>query len=624
MFSRMASAQTELSAAAEPSFYAGNDQIIPSATTSSGGNLLDAKYDFRPFARVFPNNITTWVDQDESGDFDPTCKKSDTLIPLTKKRERPLYNNNDPELVFKKPKLNTWQSGRRIGLSCSITIKLKSDRGKALLQEIGVHCNNWPELKIQNREKNFTEINPDSVQSQRLRRHSLSSATHSGSSESFPSLDDITLGHPAARGCKGCVEIGASCTLLQEGSTYPCAACRDDDTECELVLPPAKKRACESCRRRRIVCSYRSDTNDHSSPCRQCEDSGAKCVAGPLSGRTRTGPCLNQDPTMTKLFIPTVQRPFITCTQCRTAKRYCSLRYNRNVETCRRCTGLKQECTFEAVSNPRRKRNLGFGKESCPETEGSGQTPTLLQTANSSQDSEPPPLSLPSVFAHNSPVPGTTRVIKTRLAHPVTFNHLVPEDGTTFCHWCNDISYGLLGLGEVHVKVIESYDNRDGYIEIDGGHTAQGQDPSRMCHKCTASRLFIACCPEHIIQPIKNTDPDIFDDVEVLKWLEPDLMSSVPFEWCSICVKPASFSCKNPSAMGPSLLKDEAEDEDEEFGCGLYLCEGCAVTLLEYDGKLNDLIAMLETDEDCGPLDIRADANFLHSDGHLMRRIHGS
>ena len=635
----MPSFQTDYSPVLQPSFGNENKEKYPSYPFDSKYHAV--KYDFRPFTLSFSKHITTWVDQDESGDFDPECEQPCNLIPSINKRERPICRDNGPrETTYKKPKLHTWQLGRRVGLSCPVALKLESDRGRAFLQEIGVHLNNWPKLQLlgENAEMNFTELNSDAIQSQRLRnRQSFhqddqSSAFQRTSRDNFSLFADVMLGHPAARGCKGCLEIGVSCTLLQEGSTYPCFACKDDGFECELVLPPAKKRACESCRRRRIVCSYRSTNEDHSSSCKQCENSRAKCVAGPLSGRTRTGPCLDQ-----KVSEPSsiAQRPYVACTQCREAKKYCSLRYNRNGGTCKRCVGLEKICTFEAISDARRKEEsktirdihspMDISSKTLTQNSSQTQTGDSLPTDLSPREEKPlmckrsPPVSSPHTSTEKNVFSGTTRMIKTRLAHPVTFNHQVPEDGSTFCHWCNDYSYGLIGLGEVRVEVID--DNGGvGYIEIEGGHTAQGRDPSRMCHQCTTSRLFIACCQKHDIQPIESATPDIFDGIEVLEWLQPNLMSSAPFEWCSICVRPASFACKNPSAMGPSLMKD---DLDEEAGCGLRLCEGCAVTLrFELDGRLDELINKLEGEGDCGPLDIRADTNFLHSNGHLMHRIY--
>ena len=59
-------------------------------------------------------------------------------------------------------------------------------------------------------------------------------------------LDEITLGHPEARGCKGCFKLGQRCPLLDEGSRHPCDICVQDSYDCELIMEPVKKRACLS------------------------------------------------------------------------------------------------------------------------------------------------------------------------------------------------------------------------------------------------------------------------------------------------------------------------------------------------------------------------------------------
>lgn len=573
-------------------------------------DLRNSKYDLRPGARVFRKDITTWLDQDQSGDFDPTGKEPQPPLSSTRKRERAAYQTGDDQTgesntVLKKPKLNTWKAGRNQGLSRPITIKFKLDGGRALLQRFDDLADNWPEYRnaSDDRGLNFTDLNLNSIQPQRLRtrqKHQCtltSSASHANLRCDHPALADITLGHPTARGCKGCFEVGAPCTLLQEGFRYPCFACQEDDIECELILPPAKKRPCESCRRRRIVCSYRSD-DDRSSQCKQCANNGNKCVAGPLSGRTRIGPSLDGGYTTKTKFIPSIERPYASCTECRKAKKWCSLASKSsttNNGTCNRCVGLEQKCAFEAVQTKQRK----VGRRQRRRTPQPTSEPNLLNT-------------------HDGV--GITKSITTRLVHPISFNHLIPDDDSSPCHWCEDIVYGIIGFTEVHVEVIDYHDGK-GYTEVGGGHTAQGQEPSRMCYECTASRLFIAGCERHDIQPIEGIDPNCFDYDEVLEWLIPDKASTTPFRWCSVCPSPASFACKKPGMAGISLGGEEGAS-DGPSGCGLLLCENCAVSMLvEHDGGLDGLISGLEG---AGPLGIRADADFLRSDGYLLRCIYGS
>ncbi|MCJ1253908.1 hypothetical protein MMC24_001722 [Lignoscripta atroalba] len=568
------------------------------------GDLFDSKYDFRPSARAYPKGVSAWVDQDKSGDFDPDAKEPQHKITSCRKRERTICDGeNSQETGPKKPKVNTWQLGRKLGQSCRITIRIASARGICLLRKLRDYSDNWPEQQFvsDDSEPNFTELTLASVQPARLRKRRFDLQAHTSSGllcDTLLPFTEVTLGHPAARGCRACLELGLTCPLLHEGSTYPCTDCVEADIDCELVLPPAKKRPCESCRSRRIVCSYR-DVDDHNGPCKQCSTTDIKCVAGPLSGRTRTGPCLDQNfskPARPARFLPTPQRRFISCTECRMVKKSCSLRWKSSDGNCTRCEGLGESCTFEPLAQK---------QKPIPETQ-------------SDQPAEPSKLTMSE---RNNEI-SLTKVIKTRLAHPVSFNHQVREDGSDPCHWCDDIAYGILGLGEIKTEVI-NYRDGQGYVELESGHTRRGREPSRMCHECTFQRMLITACLSHDIHPIEGVDPDEFDNDTALDWLSPGMANSAPFEWCSVCPNPASFACR--TSRGANLM-DENENDicQEEEGCGLKLCEACCVCLVEEHSKnLGGLVAALESDEDTGPFGVRADAGFLRTDGEIMRRLYG-
>jgi len=527
-----------------------------------------------------------WVDQDASGDYDPNCEFSEPrTLPSCPKRPRLVRPGDEigtPQP--KKPKVYTWQTGRKEGLSLPIVIKVKSDLGKALLAAFNWQPDNWPEKKPRGTAElpNFTELHLDSIQPQRLRQRNRSRVNSNLLQEEeteLSSLADVTLGYPAARGCKNCFEINLPCSLLTEGEKYPCRDCKQDDVDCELIVQPLKKRACESCRRRKIVCSYRT-TEDHSQPCRDCLLSGCMCVAGPLTGRTRTGPCLDSG---TKRFIPTPERPYKSCTACRKVKKRCSLESNDGYgyHSCTRCEGLGQTCTFKPIHQRDRK--------TLPERQ-----PKDVET--------PQDIYIPTA--------GLTMTIKTGFAHPISFSHDPPADGSAPCHWCENLTYGILGLPQRRVEVID-YQSGEGYVEINGGHTADGVPPSRMCNVCTFARMKILGCSAHDIQPIIKEIPDTLD---IMQWMDPDMMADAPFEWCSVCPRPASYECGNTSPADMRL------SDDSVVGCGLKLCEDCALGLVnEHGGDLTEYLRALEENDD--NFTLRADAYFLRSDGHLLSRI---
>ncbi|MCJ1418178.1 hypothetical protein MMC32_004524 [Xylographa parallela] len=558
-----------------------------------GGGLPNQNYDFRPGPRQYTGLRTTWLDQDNSGDFDPDCEYSPLKTAIASKRQRPHFDGEETDRPeTKKPKLFSWKLGRHHGHSCPITITLKSDRGATLLRYFSIFPDNWPEPgpADEQKEQNFTELSLDSVKPLRLRQRnkilSNSEAPDAAEDDNLLPLADITLGHPAARGCKGCFEINSPCSLLQEGERYPCFDCREDNIDCELILPPPKKRQCESCRRRKIVCSYRI-SDDHAKPCLDCTKSGYKCVAGPFIGRTRTGPSLDQDFSQ---FIPTPERPFKSCAECRRSRKSCSLLSHPGYSDCNRCYSLGQHCTFEAVV-----------------TDVKGTIRKQEVQASKSFDD--------GVKAFTSPVSRSTKTIKTRLAHPILFNYEVTDDGCSPCHWCEDQIYGILGLAQVHVEVIDHHDGQ-GYVEIEGGHTAVGKFPSRMCGMCTCERLRITACMTHELEQIQDADLDAIGSDTVLEWMTPGMSNSAPFEWCSLCPRAANFACCSP------VIVEDGDDKGES-GCGLKLCHDCACNLIsEHEGNLTKLITAMEEDETLTIFDMRADINFLRSDGHLLSRIY--
>ena len=144
-----------------------------------------------------------------------------------------------------------------------------------------------------------------------------------------------------------------------------------------------------------------------------------------------------------------------------------------------------------------------------------------------------------------------------------------------------------------------------------------------MCEFCTTERLKITACNNHEIEPIEGMDPEKFDHKAAVEWMMPGTASLAPFAWCSVCPSPAFFSC----CTKPDIDLD-GQDADlylrNQKGCGLVLCESCAVTLVsEHEGKLDKLINSLENDDGDGIFRIRADASFLHSKGELLRRVGG-
>ncbi|KAL9104767.1 MAG: hypothetical protein Q9163_000317 [Psora crenata] len=214
----------------------------------------------------------------------------------------------------------------------------------------------------------------------------------------------------------------------------------------------------------------------------------------------------------------------------------------------------------------------------------------------------------------------SVRTINTKLAHPIAFNYQPGNDQSTPCHWCDDLVYGLLGLGEVNVEVIDHNDGQ-GYIEIGGGHIAAGYPPSRMCDMCTLQRIMVAACRIHELEPIEDIRPNDFNFDTVVDHMMPGMATLAPFHWCSVCPAPAFFKCCKKMDLG---MAEGAVDGDLGCGngCGLMLCDYCAAILIgETEGSLEALIDRLKLEKANDRFGLRADVDFLHPRGELLRRM---
>ena len=589
---------------------------LPDASEDS----LRSKYDFRIGVRENNSVPVTYLDQDESGTFDPACKKPPECIRINKKKRerRERIDDGTP----KKIKTNTWQGGRRMGCQLPVVLKFISENGRAALKDLGTSLDNWLELSpapesSDDSPTDWPESQAQPYELRERRRCHLSDPTNAAEDDDLH-LEDVTLGYPAYRGCKGCFEWGFRCPLLDEGSRYPCTECAADNTECELIVEPAVKRTCEGCRGRRQQCSYREKGGDHTKPCQQCANASRKCVAGPASGRSRTGPSLDQIAPLP------ASRPRKQNIQSR---RQCSQPRKQNARTrsmnasCTQCQ--RDKTRFPRIDHPEvTECSHGCNRDTARALSSLDPQTNIFKKGKGKER---------DICSHKRSKPAVTepqksnrcRTITTKLAHPIQFNYAYDDDeGTAPCHWCDDAVYGILGLGEVEVEVIDNEDGQ-GFIEIVDGH-AKTYGHSRMCEFCTTDRLKITACRNHEIEPIEGMDPNNFDYKAVTEWMMPGMTSLAPFAWCSICPSPAFFSC----STRPDIDIDEQEEDlylGDQKGCGLLLCESCTVTLVnEHEGKLDRLIDSLESDGDDGGFGIRADANFLHPNGELLRRMGGS
>lgn len=492
-----------------------------------------------------------------------------------------------------------------------VKMSVKSEVGRELLSSLAVHSGGeggmlwrgyWDTSIIpENGEGKSGSFSSTRRYSLRAReRHIEDDPTETGSGTAallnLPGGPDI--GHPAARGCVACWELSHECSLLGKPLVYPCQVCREDQVDCELFIQPTWKRPCEDCKRRKKICSYNTDA-DHSLPCLQCRELGIHCVAGPAKYVPEPG----------------------------------DVRFENAQE------GEGKEMVDEEVGDgsdikDSLSETLAETKETIPflpDTGGSGPVEeqkiidssaiaaTELATSQLKKNTANTPPAPAQSETRNTPkgpatstsTPGPTRIIQTSFAHPINFAYEPPEDGTYPCHWCHNFLYGLVGLGKVSVQVLIFDDGK--YLELGGGHTSNGHEPSRMCITCALERIHIMTCQQHQISPLKGYDINNFDFDAAYASLVPGQQQQggrpkILNPWCSLCPNPAFFGCSTIQTV--DKFQEPVEPGDPAAaGCGLLLCESCALLMRRFEGDLGLVVAENERrDDDLGS---RADVVYL-------------
>ena len=118
-------------------------------------------------------------------------------------------------------------------------------------------------------------------------------------------------------------------------------------------------------------------------------------------------------------------------------------------------------------------------------------------------------------------------------------------------------------------------------------------------------------CQQHEMRPMPDAGEAALDlNAAFAELMDPQSMSADRPNWCSVCCSLATYECRAAQASG-----------DE--GCGLVLCEHCAVTLAGgYDGDLQNMLAEAKDEaSEQRPLGLRADWELLKQDGLLVRYV---
>ncbi|KAK5112049.1 hypothetical protein LTR62_004583 [Meristemomyces frigidus] len=612
------------------------------------------KYELRPQCRGAHINFTsTWIDQDDTENYDP--KEEARLMKAQRKRVK-LRHQSEPSSLTESENVSPVSRSRATELK--VCIQLYTAVARLALRSILAEPPSYDASKP-----------VDFSVGYKLRSKTAASADSSDlltTRHAERGLPEDPTGHPVARGCWSCLELNINCPLLDYEHAWPCHTCAVDGNECELIIPPVKKRACEGCKRRKKHCSY-VDWGDFGKPCVECFYEGFDCVAGPAKDSIRTRiryPGLKEPEESTDLAEiakkpaaprkPPVPKTHWNCLQCLEAGRDCSFGSKKHGDECTACEMREEVCgPVESTAKPpsarrepqgkvppcNRKAEVGDYKPQEPDKTlnefgvksddieamdwtGHAEAPALLPSKSlptiSKHQPRPrprarqsPPTQAKAILALPTPSNGEIIIITTKFCHPILFNNTTIDADGINCNFCTGTAFPLLGLEPKRVSVLDSQEGR-GYTELSGGHAAQGKPSTRMCIPCTMDRCTIISCEAHQLRGIPNADARLREAGQAFEGLFEDKLRNGD-RWCSVCPSLASHECTTLSAdaFGKSCL-----------GCGLLLCETCRVSLEMTEGNLEAMLGGLEDGmSEERPLGLRADVEFLRFGGLLMRFV---
>lgn len=229
-------------------------------------------------------------------------------------------------------------------------------------------------------------------------------------------------------------------------------------------------------------------------------------------------------------------------------------------------------------------------------------------------DSSPSPEASPHLSRPTVPTPsssdGMLLTIRTTWAHPIEFKHIPSQSEP--CHFCSDFRYGIYGYGEMEIDVIK-YRNSADYEELGNGHRSCQREQTRMCIKCSLSRLYISRCAVHSIVACgvrsKAVEEWYLSQLLADDWVpECPSLKNGALQACSLCPNAAYWRCgadKCRDKVGRPII----EPRGRGIGCGLLLCDSCAPQV-QVEGTLKR--ASMESsnmhEAKVGP---RADVDFL-------------
>ncbi|CAL3973426.1 unnamed protein product [Diplocarpon coronariae] len=663
---------------------------------------------------------TAWFDEDESGTYDPSQKRTPQTLSSLPGRVKRIKMSASDEDGNPKPK----RPMKIVGYFNSLVIKLffKSKEALEHLSTLPAGASR-PAPYTSSDEDEQSEVNSDSESEGRRTfkgKRVVKKRARPARSDGL-TIDQLTGGHPQRRGCVSCFEQENDECSLTHNNNYPCEACEDAGVDCLLIIPPIFKKACVHCKVKRQKCSYREDGGKGVDSCNACEEEGHVCCAAPLlnegwirrfsnasarprlakeRGRPRSDSTSSPAPVIKTLIQERSKLDTGPCAGCRVCGQNCNFIHSRT-----RALEPAASSSSNKSSNGRKKKKVSIapclrkwevespspqpspvscmgtppshspntstatkfselennnGKESQASFEKGKQnllSPCHPHTAHSYCKALLARRNITYVKSKNrntdrDPQLGTQTLemkhtsIVTAFCHPIGFNYIPDQLNKHPCSWCHNPFFGLWGLSdEKGPKNVEGFyhGNGGGFEEIFGGFSEAGYSRSVMCVRCTFNRVRATQCGSHRMRTLDPTkgeiDMRVFDDEKWRRAIQEctaggngSLVRKT--KWCAICPATATTMCCAPQrfdAQGESGTFDEGGKYEGSGieGCGLYLCEDCAVLLDKMvkggartgGRQLDTLVNHVKCNTWRYPEGVRADAPFLTSVGELLKRI---
>ncbi|KAL2008450.1 hypothetical protein VTN00DRAFT_6644 [Thermoascus crustaceus] len=348
--------------------------------------------------------------------------------------------------------------------------------------------------------------------------------------------------------------------------------------DCELIIPQKRKRGCENCKRRKkVIYSYLRDAREPPSIC------PANSVERRAYSASRDRPDLNKkarraifrmtyrkkkDRRMLVHLTEDIQ-PLSIAADVNDSIEDSGRHGNFKISSANAHIDERKAFLLDILSKPWKPPTSSTPKESqkSPTATATATKEEIKTETEQNQTSEKEnTLTRQQQKKLEKSSTGIVRIITTSFAHPINFAYEPTSPKDKPCHFCTDFTYGMLGLGEVKVEVI---DYRDRQLRL--------RRDRRRAHR-RRSRTH----PD-------GYDPESFDYAAAFATLEPSTTTTTtPTDgssgdggtpvlqnpWCMLCPNPAFFGCITTQSL--NKFQEPVTPSPDAVGCGLLLCANCA------------------------------------------------